>query len=174
MKKIITLVLLVSAGFANAQAFKGKGDAKFQVGANIQNGGTGIHVSTDYGLGENMSYGFASSYLLNTTEGSASDVKFGDRFDVVYNDSTLNISTPTFDANSVIVYKNDNKVLNINSGKVVMNNVKIYDARGRLIYEQSNVNSTTAVLNDLKAEQEVLLVKITSEDNKVVTKKLVY
>ena len=82
MKKIITLVLLVSAGFANAQAFKGKGDAKFQVGANIQNGGTGIHFSTDYGLGENMSYGFASSYLLNTTEGSASDVKFGDRFDV--------------------------------------------------------------------------------------------
>ena len=82
MKKIITLVLLVSAGFANAQAFKGKGDAKFQVGANFQHGGSGIHFSTDYGLGENMSYGFAGSYLLNTTEGSASSVKFGDRIDV--------------------------------------------------------------------------------------------
>jgi hypothetical protein len=82
MKKIITLVLLVSAGFANAQAFKGKGDAKFQVGANIQKGGTGIHVSTDFGLGENMSYGFAGSYLLNTTEGSPSNMKFGDRVDV--------------------------------------------------------------------------------------------
>ena len=86
----------------------------------------------------------------------------------------MNISTPTFDANSVIVYKDDNKVLNINAGKVVMKNVKIYDVRGRLIYEQSNINTTTTALNDLKAEQEVLLVKITSDDNKVVTKKVVF
>lgn len=82
MKKIITLVLLVSAGLANAQAFKGKGDTKFQVGANFQKGGSGIHLSSDFGLGENMSFGFAGSYLLNTTEGSPSNMKFSDRVDV--------------------------------------------------------------------------------------------
>jgi hypothetical protein len=65
-------------------------------------------------------------------------------------------------------------VLNINAGKVVMKNVKIYDVRGRLIYEKSNINTTTTALKDLKAEQEVLLVKITSDDNKVVTKKVVF
>jgi len=74
--------LLVSAGFVNAQAFRGKGDTKFQVGGNFQKGGSGIHVSSDFGLGENMSFGFAGSYLLNTTVGSASDVKFGDRIDI--------------------------------------------------------------------------------------------
>jgi hypothetical protein len=46
--------------------------------------------------------------------------------------------------------------------------------RGRLVYEKSNINTTTTTLNDLKAEQGVLLVKITSEDNKVVTKKMVF
>jgi hypothetical protein len=55
-----------------------------------------------------------------------------------------------------------------------MKNVKIYDVRGRLVYEKSNINTTTATLNDLKAEQSVLLVKITSDDNKVVTKKMVF
>ena len=35
MKKFITLSLLLAAGFVNAQAFKGKGDVKFDVGANI-------------------------------------------------------------------------------------------------------------------------------------------
>ena len=111
----------------------------------------------------------ASAYTFTSDQGT-----FSDRFDVVYNNSTLNISTPTFDANSVVVYKDDNSVLNINAGKVVMENVKIYDVRGRLIYEKSNINTTTTALNDLKAEQQVLLVKITSDDNKVVTKKVVF
>jgi hypothetical protein len=111
----------------------------------------------------------AGAYTFTSNQGT-----FSDRFEVVYINSTLNIATPTFDANSVIVYKDDNKVLNINAGKVVMKNVKIYDVRGRLVYEKSNINSTTTALKDLKAEQEVLLVKITSDDNKVVTKKVVF
>ena len=65
MKKIITLLLVVSASIANAQAYKGKGDIKAQVGANIQSGGTGIFVSGDFGVGENMSVGFSSNYLLS-------------------------------------------------------------------------------------------------------------
>lgn len=100
-------------------------------------------------------------------------IKYNSRFDVVYNNATLNIPTPIFDANSVIVYKKDNNVLNIDASQVVMKNVKIYNVRGRLVYEQSNINTTTTALNNLKAEQEVLLVKITSEDDKVVTKKVV-
>ena len=65
MKKIITLLLVISASIANAQAYKGKGDVKAQVGANIQSGGTGIFVSGDFGVGENMSIGFSTSYLLS-------------------------------------------------------------------------------------------------------------
>ena len=82
MKKIITLSLLLSFGFINAQAFKGKGDIKAQVGANIQDGGTGIQLSTDFGIGENMSYGFTASYLLSVQEILGVKPEFGDRIDV--------------------------------------------------------------------------------------------
>ena len=82
MKKIITLLMLSAVCLVNGQAFKGKGDVKVQVGANIQRYGTGIHATYDAGIGENMSYGFTTSYLLNATEGNASDVSFGDRIDV--------------------------------------------------------------------------------------------
>ena len=82
MKKIIFLVLMFSTVFINAQAYKGKGDAKMQIGANIQNGGTGIFVSTDFGIGENMSFGISGNYLLSTDNIEGSNVKFLDRTDL--------------------------------------------------------------------------------------------
>ena len=81
-KKIFTLFLVFSACIANAQAYKGKGDIKFQVGANFQNGGTGINVTTDFGIGENMSYGFSATYLLSADEILDVKPKFEDRADV--------------------------------------------------------------------------------------------
>ncbi|RXM49249.1 DUF6646 family protein [Flavobacterium sp. YO12] len=65
MKKVITFLFLVTFGFTQAQqAFKGKGDMKVNVGANIQDGGSGIQGSVDFGLGENFSFGFVANYLL--------------------------------------------------------------------------------------------------------------
>jgi hypothetical protein len=81
-KKIFTLFLVFSACVANAQAYKGKGDIKFQVGANFQNGGTGINVTTDFGIGDNMSYGFSATYLLSADKILDVKPKFEDRADV--------------------------------------------------------------------------------------------
>ncbi|MFH6992974.1 DUF6646 family protein [Flavobacterium sp. FlaQc-48] len=65
MKKVITFLFLVSFGFTHAQqAFTGKGDVKVNVGANLQDGGSGIQGSVDFGLGENFSFGFVANYLL--------------------------------------------------------------------------------------------------------------
>lgn len=82
MKKITTLIVLLIVFTTNAQVFSGKGDVKFQVGANMQENGTGINVTTDFGLGENMSFGFAAVYLLNAER--INDVKpdFEDRADL--------------------------------------------------------------------------------------------
>ncbi|MBY0486005.1 MAG: hypothetical protein K2P85_02255 [Flavobacteriaceae bacterium] len=80
MKKVFILVFVLAASFANAQAFKGKGDVKFQVGATFQEHATGIGTTADFGVGENISYGFAVSYLLNTTNIYGTP-KFDDRFD---------------------------------------------------------------------------------------------
>ena len=81
MKKTITVVAIVMVSLVNAQAFKGKGDIKAQVGLNVQNHGTGINVSADFGIGENMSYGFVASYLLSVTEVAGIKPSFGDRAD---------------------------------------------------------------------------------------------
>ncbi|CAN1536790.1 hypothetical protein MCEGE10_01599 [Flavobacteriaceae bacterium] len=82
MKKIIIAAFILSATFVNAQAYKGKKDVKMQIGANIQDGGTGIFVSTDFGIGENMSFGFSGNYLLSTDAVSGSNVEFLDRTDL--------------------------------------------------------------------------------------------
>ncbi|MFC4816215.1 MULTISPECIES: DUF6646 family protein [unclassified Flavobacterium] len=84
--KILTLVFLFSAFLANAQqAYTGKGDTKMHIGANFQDGGTGLNVGSDFGLGENISIGFSASYLLDVKEVTVADEtikpKFKDRID---------------------------------------------------------------------------------------------
>lgn len=80
MKNIVLIMALISVSLVNAQAFTGKGDQKFQVGANIQDEATGINVSFDYGLGDNISVGVSSAYALGIDEKLNAD--FGDRFDL--------------------------------------------------------------------------------------------
>src|SRR5690606_41705277 len=78
MKKYFTLLFFTVFSIAQAQqAFSGKGDTKINVGANLQDGGSGIQGSVDFGIGENFSYGFVANYLLGVTE-----------FSGFYNDGT--------------------------------------------------------------------------------------
>jgi len=96
---------------------------------------------------------------------------FNSRFAIVYQ-TTLNVKDPIADANSIIVFK-QNGALNINSGAVDMQQVKIYDIRGRLLFERNNINAATTVVSSLNAGSQVLLVQVTA-DNKTVTKKVLY
>mgnify|MGYP000673679603 CR=1 FL=1 len=87
MKKVLQVFALLSVNLLIAQAYSGKGDIKFQVGANLQQNGTGIMASLDYGLGENISIGVASIYLLGVKEELSFPAQTGelpgfeDRFD---------------------------------------------------------------------------------------------
>ena len=80
MKNLVLIIALISISFVNSQAFEGKGDQKFQIGANLQDEATGINLSYDYGLGENISIGISSSYSLSID--SRLDADFGERFDL--------------------------------------------------------------------------------------------
>ncbi len=88
MKISVTVIALLFIQLTFAQAYTGKGDVKFQVGANFQNNGTGIMGSLDFGLGENISVGIASTYLLGVDKVRDLDgnerpfAKFEDRFDL--------------------------------------------------------------------------------------------
>ena len=123
-------------------------------------------------------------YLLDIKTGVETDLKSGSytfsatsgidntRFSLKYQ-KTLKVDAQVFNENNVRVYKK-NGTLYLNSGVVAMNNIKVYDLQGRLIAEQKNVKATTASIKDLKATHQVLIVKIASEDNSVVAKKVVY
>src|SRR5690554_1715474 len=88
MKTLLTLLAILAFHFSFAQAYHGKGDLKFQVGANLQDNGAGIMGSLDFGLGENISVGLASAYLLGIDKVTNADGKevpfadFKDRFDL--------------------------------------------------------------------------------------------
>ena len=87
MNLFATIITFLFIQLTFAQAYSGKGDVKFQIGANFQNNGTGILGSLDFGIGENISLGVASSYLLGIEkvkdlEGNEEPfAKFEDRFD---------------------------------------------------------------------------------------------
>jgi hypothetical protein len=122
-------------------------------------------------------------YLKDNNTGVETDLKAGAytfkavagvdkaRFSLKYQ-KTLKVDAPEFNENSVRVYKNNGRLF-VNSGNVPISNIKVYDIQGRLITEQKNVKVTTAVINNLKAKNQVLIVKIVGENNNVVTKKIV-
>jgi hypothetical protein len=95
---------------------------------------------------------------------------FNNRFEIVYQ-SQLGIENPTFTADNVVIYSQGSDFV-INSGNTVMDSIKVFDIRGRLLQERKVINASQATING-GAANGVLLVQITSEDGAVVTKKVI-
>ena len=96
---------------------------------------------------------------------------FEDRFVLRFSGQALGV--PTFNEESVVVYKNA-QGLHIATGLTPMETVTVYDVAGRLLASKMTINDVTTSFVSLPATQQVLLVKVTSESGKTVTKKLVY
>ena len=95
---------------------------------------------------------------------------FNSRFEIVYA-LPLGVDNPVFTANNVIIYSQNN-VFVVNSGAIIMDSIKVFDIRGRLLETKKGINaSETTIVSGLA--NEVLLVQMTSEDGVVVTKKVV-
>jgi hypothetical protein len=122
-------------------------------------------------------------YLKDNITGNEIDLKVGsytfnapagidnERFLLKYQ-RTLNVDSSEFNGNNVRVYIN-NGTLYVNSGTSPINTIEVYDIQGRLIAHQKAVKSITAIINNLNATKQVLIVKIKDENNKVVIKKTV-
>ena len=109
----------------------------------------------------------ASDYSFTTEAGT-----FNDRFIVRFIDNSLGVNTPTFDANQVVIYKNQSNDFVITTGTNTMASVKVYDIRGRLLIEKKNINATQTTIGG-GMTNEVLLVQITTTDGIVVTKRAI-
>jgi trimeric autotransporter adhesin len=121
-------------------------------------------------------------YLIDSTTGAETNLKEGgynftavagensSRFSLKYQ-KTLKVNASDLNDSSVQVYKNKG-TLYVNAGAKAINNIKVYDVQGRLIAEQMNVKANTSTFNNLKASNQVLIVRVTGEDNSEVTKKV--
>lgn len=92
------------------------------------------------------------------------------RFSLKYQ-KNLNRERTTLDENTIVVYKQKG-ILYINSSEVALTNVKVYNLQGGLIIEQKDLNTTFTTIKDLKAVNQILIIKMTRADNSVVTKKV--
>ncbi|UMY65509.1 YDG domain-containing protein [Flavobacterium sp. HJ-32-4] len=109
----------------------------------------------------------ASDYTFATEAGT-----FNDRFQIVYNTTTLGTDQPVLTDNTVTVYKNGTS-LEVNSGTVDMQSVKIFDIRGRLVASKYEINATRTTFA-LNIEHQVLIVQVEGKNGSTVTKKVAY
>lgn len=109
------------------------------------------------------------SYTFTSEAGT-----FKNRFEIAFkNNQTLDINTPNFDENSVIVF-NQNGTLNVSTVENKIKSIRVFDMRGVLITEQKDVNANSAIIKNVTANKQAVLIQITSEDNKTVTKKAIF
>jgi hypothetical protein len=84
---------------------------------------------------------------------------------------TLKVDSKSLEENAIIVYKK-NGVIYVNSVVKAINKIKVFDIQGRLVVEQNNINENTASIHNMKATNQVLIVQVTLENNKVINKKV--
>ncbi|PJE42261.1 MAG: hypothetical protein CUR32_05545 [Flavobacterium sp.] len=96
---------------------------------------------------------------------------FDSRFEVVYQ-ATLGTDTPTLTQNQVVVYAADASSVTVATGTIVMNSIKVFDIRGRLLTESNAINASQATLA-LPATNQVVLLQITAVTGETITKKFV-
>ncbi|WP_310559140.1 T9SS sorting signal type C domain-containing protein [Flavobacterium sp.] len=83
----------------------------------------------------------------------------------------LKVKESTFNENNVKMFIN-NGVLYVSSTAKSIKTIEVYDLQGRLIANQKNVQSNEASISNLKASRQLLIVKVSGEDNAIVSKKV--
>jgi hypothetical protein len=96
---------------------------------------------------------------------------FDNRFVLRYTETSLGVD-PVFNENAVVIYKNNDNRFVINSGNYTMDNVKVFDTRGRLLYNLKDINAIQTIFDGGMTNQ-VLLVQITTVEGVKVTKKVI-
>lgn len=109
-------------------------------------------------------------YTFTTVSGT-----FNDRFVLRFINANKTLETNKFDtlSNTVLV-SNKNKQIKINSSIEMIDKIQIYDLLGKKVYEKINVNANEVFLSNLVVSNQVLLVKIILENDKTITKKIIY
>ena len=108
----------------------------------------------------------ASNYNFTSNSGVIAN-----RFEILYQNSILANASNEFNTNGIVIYKNNSDIV-VNSSNGEIENVKVFDITGRLLFNKSNLNKLEYRFN-IGTTNEVVIVKTTLIDGKVVTKKII-
>jgi hypothetical protein len=106
-----------------------------------------------------------SSYLFASEIGT-----FDSRFILRFTSSILGNSELDFNSNSIVIYKNSEEKINVNSGVKKMKNIQVFDVLGRLLWSQGAINSSEFTLKEFTSNS-VLLISIELAGGEVFSKK---
>lgn len=108
----------------------------------------------------------AGGYTFETQAGS-----FNSRFELAYENGTLVVDNPVFDSSSVVLYKKEGN-LTVRSKGIILKEVEVFDLAGRLVATAKNINSNEVSIK-MNTVNQVLIVKITSTDGRIISKKMI-
>ena len=123
-------------------------------------------------------------YLLDKTTNIYHDLKaqdfsfnipvsgtFDNRFELHFS-SIPNLANSDFDySNSVQIIRKDQHIA-VKAGGETINSVQVFDLLGKLVYSKNKIESSEFNTSDLNISSQVLLVRVTLENDGVITKKV--
>ncbi|MBF0693966.1 MAG: T9SS sorting signal type C domain-containing protein [Flavobacterium sp.] len=109
-----------------------------------------------------------SEYTFMTQAGT-----FNDRFEIHFLDPTaLGTDHPYVPETDVVVIKTGRKVA-VRSGQIPVKALTIFDLTGRRIYSNNTIDSNEFYTHDLNVAAQVLLVKVTLENNQQISREVI-
>ncbi|MFV0170318.1 GEVED domain-containing protein [Empedobacter falsenii] len=94
---------------------------------------------------------------------------YNDRFEIIYQNKTL--STSDLSKQDVVVYNTNNTLVLTSQKEITF--VEVYDITGRKVIAKQSSNNRL-VLSELKKNNQVLLIKVTTSDSKTTTLKTIF
>jgi hypothetical protein len=96
---------------------------------------------------------------------------FNERFEIQYNNITLPTDVPMSGSDKIMISVKDHKIT-INAGKMVMDKIELIDVTGKIIYTKEVVNVSNLTIENLIATNQLLIVRISTNDNIIHNQKI--
>ncbi len=109
-----------------------------------------------------------SDYTFKTTIGT-----FDNRFVLRYNNIGLGTDDFTAVGNDILVFIKD-KTINVRSAGENINEVTIFDLTGKLVFSKKKIDDVELQIPNLKAENQVLIIKTTLRNDQIISKKIMF
>jgi hypothetical protein len=109
----------------------------------------------------------SSDYSFDTETGI-----FNDRFEVIYEDVTLGIENPGL-TNSLLVATGNQKI-ELKSSSELIQEIKINDVLGRILFQQDDIQSQSYVVPGLLPENQALFITIEMNNGETIIKKIIF